>query len=191
MTPTKDQQAQEYAEKKLKAFSEGALQPNDVIADYFDFYDVRDAFEDGYTACEQSMWRSVEEELPEDDRLVFAHFSDVDPELCYATAYYKDGAWQTPDDWYYDCKIDFWKPIMPPSLPETNTEKIFTLILPVFKGVAAQTLQVEVYVNPADLSCTLVSPEANDIVATSRDSLIDSVIERIKTVTPDIVVIEK
>lgn len=66
-------------------------------------------------------WRSVEEELPEDDRLVLAHFSDVYPKLSYATAYYRDGAWQIPDDWYYDCKIDFWKPI--PPIPETNTEK--------------------------------------------------------------------
>lgn len=72
-----------------------------------------------------------------------------------------------------------------------NLPEAFTLILPVFKGVAAQTLQVEVYVNPADISCTLVSPEANDIEATSRDSLINGVIERITTVTPDIVVIEK
>lgn len=114
MTPTKDQQAQEYAEKKLQILDKAVLRP---------FTDIKQAYLDGYTACEQSMWRSVEEELPEDDRLVLAHFSDVHPELSYATAYYSDGAWQTPDDWYYDCKIDFWKPIMPPSLPDTNTEK--------------------------------------------------------------------
>ena len=77
----------------------------------------------GATEALASQWRSVEEELPEDDRLVLAHFSDVYPKLSYATAYYRDGAWQIPDDWYYDCKIDFWKPIMPPSLPDTNTEK--------------------------------------------------------------------
>lgn len=76
----------------------------------------------GYTACEQSMWRSVDEELPEDDRLVLAHFSDVEPELSYATAYHKDGAWNTPDDWYYDCKIDYWMQITPPSIPDTNTK---------------------------------------------------------------------
>lgn len=81
------------------------------------------AYINGATEALASQWRSVEDELPEDDRLVLAHFSDVDPELSYATAYYSDGAWQTPDDWYYDCKIDFWKPIIPPSLPDTNTEK--------------------------------------------------------------------
>lgn len=121
---TKSQQAQEYAEKKLEeAFPEDWICEEDMRGNNFNGYDMEQAFEDGYTAAEQSMWRSVEEELPEDDRLVLAHFSDVEPKLSYATAYYRDGAWQIPDDWYYDCKIDFWKPIMPPSLPDTNTEK--------------------------------------------------------------------
>lgn len=30
---------------------------------------------DGYTACEQSMWRSVNEELPEDDETVLTYSS--------------------------------------------------------------------------------------------------------------------
>lgn len=119
MTKTKSQQAQEYAEKKthelILTIGKGPWpRTRELLAK---------AYLDGYTACEQSQWRSVEDELPEDDRLVLAHFSDVDPELSYATAYYRDGAWQTPDDWYYDCKIDFWMPITPPSLPETNTKK--------------------------------------------------------------------
>lgn len=100
------------------------ITPNEKRTERFDGYDIEQAYEDGATEALASQWRSVEEELPEDDRLVLAHFSDVDPELSYATAYYRDGAWQTPDDWYYDCKIDFWKPIMPPSLPDTNNEKI-------------------------------------------------------------------
>lgn len=72
-----------------------------------------------------------------------------------------------------------------------NLPEAFNLLLPIFKGIAEQTIQVEVYVNPADLTCTLVSPEANDIVVSSRDSLIDSVIDRIQKTTPDIVIIEK
>lgn len=72
-----------------------------------------------------------------------------------------------------------------------NLPEAFALSLPIFKGTPTQSIQVEVYVNPADLTCTLVSPEANDIVAESRDALIDAVIERIKAATPDIVIIEK
>lgn len=72
-----------------------------------------------------------------------------------------------------------------------NLPEAFTLILPVFKGVAEQTIEVEVYVNPSDLTCTLVSPEANDIVVSCRDALMNSVIERIHNATPDVVIIEQ
>ena len=72
-----------------------------------------------------------------------------------------------------------------------NLPEAFTLILPIFKGIEPQTIEVEVYVNPSDLTCTLVSPEANDIVVSRRDSIIDSVIAHIKTAAPDIVIIEQ
>lgn len=72
-----------------------------------------------------------------------------------------------------------------------NLPESFTLIIPIFKGVSEQTIEVEVYVNPSDLTCTLVSPEANDIVVSSRDALMDSVIERIRTAAPDVVIIEQ
>lgn len=58
MTPTKDQQAQEYAEKKnnerLSAYPE-AMRP-DLHPEY-DINDIAQAYLDGYAACEQSMWR--------------------------------------------------------------------------------------------------------------------------------------
>lgn len=56
MTPTKEQQAQEYAEKKLKE------KPYRIDA-FFNPFDITQAYLDGYTAGEQSMWRSVEEAL--------------------------------------------------------------------------------------------------------------------------------
>lgn len=74
---------------------------------------------------------------------------------------------------------------------EHNLPEAFTLILPIFKGTDKQTIAVEVYVNPSDFSCTLVSPEANDLVEEMRDREIDSVLERIKERCPDIVIIEQ
>lgn len=74
---------------------------------------------------------------------------------------------------------------------EHNLPEAFTLILPIFKGTAKQTIAVEVYVNPSDFSCTLVSPEANDLVEEMRDREIDAVLERIKERCPDIVIIEQ
>lgn len=79
----------------------------------------KSAFADGVRFALSHQWISVDERLPEDDRLVLAHFSDVEPNLCYATAYYRKGVWNVPDDWYYDCRIDFWMPIpIPPLNPE-------------------------------------------------------------------------
>ena len=80
--------------------------------------------------------------------------------------------------------------ILAAQVVESNLPSSFRIVIPVFKGQPKQPIEVEVEVNPADLSCTLVSPEANDIVRTERDSIIDGVLSRIEAVAPDIVVIE-
>ena len=128
MTPTKEQQAQEYAEKKLKAFCKGTANDYDKLADYFDFFDVKDAFEDGYTACEQQMWHSVEEELPalgENQCVVIRTKRDGKFKVAYFDRQcrvfdVKVGSYSC--EIYKLCEITHILPI--PSLPETNTEKI-------------------------------------------------------------------
>ena len=51
-SPTKDQQAQEYAEKKVQTLDKAVLRP---------FTDIKQAYLDGYTAAEQSMTDSKTE----------------------------------------------------------------------------------------------------------------------------------
>ena len=122
MAPTKDQQAQEYAEKRLQC-----RYPAHIIATthtfkkspMFDTYDIEQAFEDGYTACEQSMWRSVEEELPSNDDKVFVIIHGA-----YVCGWYnqKYELWEIFGMGSYNRKdASYWMPI--PSLPDTNTEK--------------------------------------------------------------------
>lgn len=117
MTPTKEQQAQEYAEKKnnerLSAYPE-AMRP-DLHPEY-DINDIAQAYIDGYTACEQSMWRSVEEELP-------SNYADVlaSDENGLHIASYFNGEWYSVDD-EFTRQPQMWMPI--PPIPETNTEKI-------------------------------------------------------------------
>lgn len=55
MTPTKDQQAQEYAEKKIE--NEYGISREDFVEAgcRFGYNDVVQAYSDGYTAAEQSM----------------------------------------------------------------------------------------------------------------------------------------
>ena len=127
MTLTEDQQAQEYAEKRLQG-----RYPAHIIATthtfkkspMFDTYDIQQAFEDGYTACEQSMWRSVEDELPEPDTmcLVFG-YQDLDFNGRFVR--YTAMAWYDGEDFmdaYNDRKYhpEKWMAI---PLPDTNTEK--------------------------------------------------------------------
>lgn len=119
MTPTKTQQAQEYAEKKMQErVSKRAASPRDYInRAMFYFDDMEQAYLDGYTACEQSQWRSVEDEEPPIGKLILCRDTDR-----VALAYF-DGEAITeavfPNE---DVTMPFWMPI--PSLPDTNTEKL-------------------------------------------------------------------
>lgn len=112
MTPTKEQQAQEYAEKKfpeLLLTIEKEPWPETLAL-------LAKAFLDGYTACEQSMWRSVEDEEPPIGKLILCCDTDR-----VALAYF-DGEAITeavfPNE---DVTMPFWMPI--PSLPDPNTKK--------------------------------------------------------------------
>lgn len=112
MNKTKDQQAQEYAEKqRLYAAVSG-----DGTSVLYTPKQFVNAYLDGYTACEQSLWRSVEEEEPPIGKLILCRDADR-----VALAYF-DGEAITeavfPNE---DVMMPFWMPI--PSLPDTNTEK--------------------------------------------------------------------
>lgn len=106
-------QAQEYAEKKYYN-----IIPTLTVKPWCEVIPmVAQAYSDGYTAAEQSMWRRVEEELPEDDETVLTYSS-----YGHVLAYYseQDKMWFAYGN-YGDINPTHWMPI--PSLPDTNTEK--------------------------------------------------------------------
>lgn len=74
---------------------------------------------------------------------------------------------------------------------QSNLPEAFNLVIPVFKGCEKQTVHVEVYVNPNDFTCTLVSAQSNELIIETRDTIIDEVLERIRLTCPDIVIIEQ
>lgn len=113
MNKTKFQQAQEYADRKFPTLLHMiANAPWPEVEEV-----LEQAYIDGYTAAEQSMWRSVEEELPEDDETVLT-YSNYGPVLAYYSE--QDKMWYAYGN-YCDIEPTHWMPI--PSLPETNTEK--------------------------------------------------------------------
>lgn len=73
----------------------------------------------------------------------------------------------------------------------SNIPERFRLTVPIFKGTDPVSFEVEVYVSPDNYACTLVSPEANDFVFTVKNNIIDSQLDLIKELAPDIVIIEQ
>ena len=71
-----------------------------------------------------------------------------------------------------------------------NIPESFKLTLPIFNGTDPQQIEVEINVDADDLSCTLISPHAKDLIEQMRNEKIDDVIKRVKAACPDIVVIE-
>lgn len=82
------------------------------------------------------------------------------------------------------------KKILVNQIVNANLPESFNVHIPVFKGAEKQTLNVEIYFNSDDLTCTLVSPEANDYVEETRDAIIDEQVNIIKDEWPGIPVIE-
>ena len=74
---------------------------------------------------------------------------------------------------------------------KSNIPESFTLNIPIFNGLPSKRFTVEVYVSPHDFTCSLVSPEVNDIVYLVRDTAIDNQLDGIKTIAPDTVIIER
>lgn len=111
----KDQQAQQYAEKKIQETVPDEYRHDEQIYDADDIkYAYKQAYSDGYTACEQSMWRSVKEELPSNDADVLA--SD---ENGLHIASYWNGEWYSCDD-EFTRNPQMWMPI--PPISDTNTK---------------------------------------------------------------------
>ncbi len=73
---------------------------------------------------------------------------------------------------------------------DSNLPSTFNVELPIFKGVEKHILELETYFNPDDLTCTLVSPQANDIIEQVTDTSIDSVLEQIIQITDSLPIIE-
>ena len=73
---------------------------------------------------------------------------------------------------------------------EGNQPPSFELNVPIFKGQPKQTFTVEIDIDPDTLQATLVSPDAQDLIAETRDELIDDVLDSIRQLCPEIPIIE-
>lgn len=75
----------------------------------------------------------------------------------------------------------------------SNLPEKFMLNIPIFKGMPAESLEVETFakINGRDVSFILLSPNANSTLESIRDSVIDEELVKIKELCPELVIIEE
>lgn len=74
----------------------------------------------------------------------------------------------------------------------SNLPESFTLKVPIFKGMEAETLEVETFaqINGREVAFTLLSPGANQTLEDVRDRAIDDQLVQIKEIAPKIAIIQ-
>jgi len=72
---------------------------------------------------------------------------------------------------------------------ESNLPDNFRIKIPVFKGCEPITIELEVYIDPFNLNCSLISPEANDFIHEQSEEIIETELEQIRTLCPDIAIL--
>ena len=76
---------------------------------------------------------------------------------------------------------------------QSNLPDAFTVKIPIFKGTPAEYLEVEIYasVDGRNVTLSLVSPSALQILEEQRDKVIDEQVKLIRQLCPGIVIVEK
>jgi hypothetical protein len=74
----------------------------------------------------------------------------------------------------------------------SNLPKSFSLIIPIFKGMQSEELEIETFakIDGRTVSFTLLSPGASQTLEEIRDRVIDMQLEQIRDIAPDIAIIE-
>jgi hypothetical protein len=68
---------------------------------------------------------------------------------------------------------------------ESNLPGSFNINIPLFKGMGKEIIEIEIDINPDDLTCSLVSPQAAEIIQTITDGLIEAQLKDLKKYTSD------
>lgn len=76
---------------------------------------------------------------------------------------------------------------------DSNMPDRFSVVLPIFKGTKAQSIEVETYatINGHDVTVQLISPSAQQVVEETLDAIIDEQVAAIREIAPEIPFIEK
>lgn len=72
---------------------------------------------------------------------------------------------------------------------ESNIPDSFKVEIPIFKGMPKTKIELEIYIDPDTFDCSLISPDANDRINETIDTIIDEQISIISEKYPEILII--
>ena len=74
----------------------------------------------------------------------------------------------------------------------SNLPESFTVLMPIFKGMPSETIEVETFaqVNGREITFVLLSPGAQSTLEDLRNKVIDDEVAKIKDIAPEIAIIE-
>ncbi len=73
---------------------------------------------------------------------------------------------------------------------ESNIPEAFDLVVPLFKGQPEQNIRVEINIDSRSFECSLISPDAKDLINEMRAKLVREQVEKIKGLTPNLTILE-
>ncbi|CAA0253788.1 hypothetical protein V2605_03595 [Tenacibaculum maritimum] len=73
---------------------------------------------------------------------------------------------------------------------ESNIPEAFDVVLPIFKGQTEQKFRVEINIDARNFECSLISPDANDLINEVRSKLLGEQVDKIKTLIPDLAILD-
>jgi hypothetical protein len=73
---------------------------------------------------------------------------------------------------------------------ESNIPEAFDIVVPIFKGQAEQKFRVEINIDARNFACTLISPDANDLINEMRAKVVNEQVEKIKELVPELAILE-
>jgi hypothetical protein len=71
----------------------------------------------------------------------------------------------------------------------TNLPNAFNILISVYKGDERQKIEIEIYIDPNTMKCTLVSPEFQELLDKSADEIISKEIAELKELLPKVPVL--
>lgn len=73
---------------------------------------------------------------------------------------------------------------------QSNIPESFDITIPIFSGHDTQSFTVEINIDSQDFNCTLISPDAKDIIRDAKSRILFEQVDKIKQIAPKLAILQ-